>query len=112
MAKGKPSVKPVAQSDITTSSKKKTGGFNWKNSSNKDLLYGKTNYILFALGFVMILAGFILMAGGGSDDPNVFDAEGIYATRRITVAPIVIISGFIVIAFGTLIKPKDAAGQA
>lgn len=106
MAKITPKAKPVADSDA---SKRKGRRFGWKDSSNKYLLYGRTNYILFALGFVMVLVGFALMAGGGSDDPNVFDAEALYAFRRLTLAPIVIVTGFLIIAAGTLIHPKNSA---
>lgn len=51
------------------------------------------NYILLLIGFAVIVAGFILMSGGGSDDPAVFD-YGMFSWRRITLAPIVIIGGF------------------
>lgn len=51
------------------------------------------NYKLLALGLLIIVIGFILMAGGGSDDPNVFN-EDVYSFRRITLAPIVVLAGF------------------
>lgn len=51
------------------------------------------NYKLLALGLLIIVIGFILMAGGGSDDPNVFN-EDVYSFRRITLAPIVVLVGF------------------
>ncbi len=53
-----------------------------------------TNYKLLAIGFVVIIIGFVLMAGGGSDDPNVFN-EDVYSFRRITLAPIVVLAGFV-----------------
>lgn len=53
-----------------------------------------TNYKLLAIGLVVIIIGFVLMAGGGSDDPNVFN-EDVYSFRRITLAPIVVLAGFI-----------------
>lgn len=67
-----------------------------QESSEQGLLFDNTNYALVILGVVFISLGFILMAGGGSSDPNVFDAEAIYSTRRITVAPILVILGFII----------------
>lgn len=54
----------------------------------------KKNYILMLIGLGIILTGFLLMAGGGSDDPNVFNYE-MFSCRRITFAPIVVIGGFV-----------------
>lgn len=70
------------------------------------MLYDKTNYILMAIGILFIAVGFILMAGGGSDDPNVFNADEIYSTRRITIAPIVVLIGFIIEIFAVLKRPS------
>ncbi len=61
------------------------------NESGMSLKMG--NYKLLALGLLIIVIGFILMAGGGSDDPNVFN-EDVYSFRRITLAPIVVLAGF------------------
>lgn len=61
---------------------------------DKDFALGEKNLKLLAVGFVVIIIGFILMAGGGSDDPNVFN-EDIYSFRRITLAPIVVLAGFV-----------------
>lgn len=54
---------------------------------------GLANYKLLAIGLAIIILGFVLMAGGGSEDPNVFD-ESIYDFRHITLAPIVVLIGF------------------
>ena len=59
-----------------------------------DFALGKQNYKLLAIGFGVIILGFVLMAGGGSEDPNVFNAD-VYSLRRITLAPIVVLAGFI-----------------
>ncbi len=67
---------------------------------------GKENYKLMAIGFVIILIGFILMAGGGSDDPNVFNPE-IFSFRRITLAPVILLIGFIFEIYAIMKKPKD-----
>ena len=63
-----------------------------KESENKMAL-GKKNLIMMAIGVVVIILGFALMAGGGSDDPNVFNYE-MFNFRRITLAPILVIGGF------------------
>ena len=67
---------------------------------------GKENYKLMAIGFAIIVIGFILMAGGGSDDPNVF-SEDIFNFRRITLAPILLLLGFGFEIYAIMKKPKD-----
>ncbi|WP_347839739.1 DUF3098 domain-containing protein [uncultured Draconibacterium sp.] len=67
---------------------------------------GKENYKLMAIGFAVIVLGFILMAGGGSDDPNVF-SEDIFSFRRITLAPILLLIGFAFEIYAIMKKPKD-----
>jgi len=64
-----------------------------QGNSEKQFAFGKENYILTIIGLVFILGGFALMAGGGSEDPNVFSTE-IFNTQRLTVAPIVVLLGF------------------
>ena len=51
------------------------------------------NYVLIIVGFVVIIIGMVLMTGGGSDDPNVFNYE-MFSWRRLTLAPILIVGGF------------------
>lgn len=65
-----------------------------KEVSNPLFPLERKNYRLLAVGLAIIVIGFILMAGGGSDDPNVFN-EDVYSFRRITLAPIVVLAGFI-----------------
>ena len=67
---------------------------------------GKKNYIALAIGFVILVIGYALMAGGGSDDPNVFNQE-IFSFRRITLAPIVLIIGFAVEIFAIMWRPRS-----
>ncbi len=66
---------------------------------------GSTNYKLLIAGLVVIFIGFLLMMGGGSEDPNKFNPE-IFSTRRITVAPIVVLLGFAIEVVAILYKPK------
>lgn len=65
-----------------------------ENNSNSLFPLQMKNYKLLAIGLGVIILGFVLMAGGGSDDPNVFNEE-IYSFRRITLAPIVVLAGFV-----------------
>jgi hypothetical protein len=59
-------------------------------------IFGKSNYIWMLVGALLITAGMLLMTGGKSSDPNVFNASEVYSFRRITLAPIVMIIGFLV----------------
>ncbi|HNR49660.1 MAG TPA: DUF3098 domain-containing protein [Bacteroidia bacterium] len=68
--------------------------------------FGRINYILMIAGIVLIFLGYVLMSGGGSDDPNVFN-PAIFDTQRITIAPIVVILGYALEVVAILIKAKD-----
>ena len=61
----------------------------------------RRNYILLAAGFAVIVLGFVLMAGGGSDSPDEFD-YAMFSWRRITLAPILVIGGFVVEIYAIL----------
>lgn len=76
-----------------------------KEVAQSDFIFGKKNYKFMLIGFAFIALGFILMAGGGSDDPNVFD-ESIFSWRRIRLAPTLILIGFAIEVFAILLNPK------
>ena len=64
------------------------------------------NYKLMLIGLGIIILGFILMSGGGSDDPNVFN-EAMFNFRRITLAPILVLAGFGFEIYAIMKKPKN-----
>jgi len=66
----------------------------------------RENYILLIIGFIIIMTGFLLMLGGKSDDPNVFN-EKIFSFRRITLAPIIVLFGFVFEIWAIMKKPKE-----
>lgn len=68
-----------------------------------DFVFGRTNYILLIAGLVILLIGYILLTGGGSDDPNVFNPE-MFDTRRMFVAPVMIFIGFLVEVLAIMYK--------
>ena len=74
--------------------------------ASKNHLFGKENYIWMLGGLVLLALGFFLMNGGKSVDPKVFDTKEVYSTTRITVAPILIIAGFIIEIVAIMKKPK------
>lgn len=71
------------------------------------MLYSKKNYLLMGASLLLILIGFILMSGGQSEDPTAFSPE-IFSSRRIVLAPIVCLSGFILMIYAILVKPTQA----
>ena len=71
----------------------------------RNLAFDKTNFIILAVGMLVVILGFILMSGAGSDE-TVFNNE-IFSVRRIKVAPVVCFVGFISIIYAIIRKPKD-----
>lgn len=71
----------------------------------------KQNYILLAIGFGIIVLGFLLMTGGGSDDPNVFNEKELFSFRRTVLAPIVVLFGFVFEIYAIMKKPKEEQQQ-
>ena len=79
-----------------------------KEIENKvEFALGKENYIYLTIGFIIIIIGFLLMVGGGSDDPNVFNSEEIFSFRRIVLAPVVVLFGFLFEIWAIMKKPKE-----
>ncbi len=70
-----------------------------------EFIFGKKNYQWMLIGLGVIAFGFILMSGGGSDDPNVFNPE-IYSWRRIRLAPAIVLLGFGVEVYAILLNPN------
>ena len=80
------------------------------NSSNdKKMTLSRKNYTLMAIGLGIIILGMILMAGGGSDNPEVFNYD-MFSWRRITLAPIIIIAGFAFEVYA-IMKRFDQKGE-
>lgn len=77
------------------------------NGKKEGFAFGKMNYQLLIAGVVLIIIGFMLMSGGGSDDPKIYN-PAIFNFRRITLAPIVVLSGFAVVMLSVMKKAKDA----
>ncbi|MCB9189281.1 MAG: DUF3098 domain-containing protein [Flavobacteriales bacterium] len=67
----------------------------------------RKNYIYIIAGVVVVFIGFVLMAGGGSEDPLVFNEEEMFSFRRITLAPFMVIGGYVLVLWGILKKPEE-----
>lgn len=75
----------------------------------KTTLFTKENYTWMIIGGVVIALGMILMSGGKSDDPNVFNNNEVYSTTRITIAPLLIVAGLLIEVYAIFKKPKKEA---
>lgn len=75
-------------------------------TSTMQFAFEKENYKWMLIGLALIVAGFILMIGGGSDDPHVFN-EKIFNFQRLTLAPLLILAGYVVEIFAIMKRPRD-----
>lgn len=91
--------KEIKKTEATGTTKTPTTGLS-------EFAFGKENYKLLLIGLALIVVGFLLMIGGGSDDPNVF-SEDIFNFRRLTLAPILVVAGYVVEIFAIMKKPKE-----
>ena len=79
-----------------------------KAPAGMGVLFEKENFKWMLIGVVVMALGFILMAGGKSPDPNVFDKTKVYSTTRITIAPIIILAGFAIEIIAIFRQPKNS----
>lgn len=75
------------------------------NEQKHEFLFDKINYKILVIGIVVIALGFLLMSGGGSDDPKVF-SEAVFNFRRIRLAPTTVLIGFGITVYAILKNPK------
>lgn len=68
---------------------------------------GKVNYIMIAVGIGIMILGFVLLSGGGSDDPNVFNYE-MFNFRRLYIAPILLLAGLTLEAVAIMYRPRTS----
>ncbi|CDF80920.1 conserved hypothetical protein (DUF3098) [Formosa agariphila KMM 3901] len=76
-----------------------------KDLSKGEFIFGKKNYKFMLIGLGVIALGFILMSGGGSNDPNVFSPD-IFSFRRIRLAPTLVLIGFGIQIYAILLNPN------
>ncbi|MBM1104806.1 DUF3098 domain-containing protein [Aurantibacter crassamenti] len=82
----------------------KKDNFSDDQQTKKEFIFQKKNYLFMFIGLACITLGFILMSGGGTDDPNVFNPE-IYNFRRIRLAPTLVLIGFGIEIYAILLNP-------
>ena len=71
----------------------------------RDFAFSKANYVLLAIGMVVVIIGFLLMSGSGSTE-TAYDPD-IFSARRIKVAPLVCLAGFVSMIYAVIYRPKD-----
>ncbi len=71
----------------------------------RDFAFGKANYVLLAIGMVVVIIGFLLMSGSGSTE-TAYDPD-IFSARRIKVAPLVCLAGFVSMIYAVVYRPKN-----
>lgn len=78
-----------------------------KENLKDELPFEKINYQLFGAAAALVIIGYLLMSGGGSEDPNVFNYDELFSFTRITLAPILVLVGFATGFYAIIKKPKD-----
>jgi uncharacterized membrane protein len=79
-------------------------------AGSRELIYGPAQFRIMGIGLALVIVGLILMAGGRQPDPNTWNADDIYSFRRITLAPIVMVAGFVVVVLGIFKKNPSSEG--
>ncbi len=77
-----------------------------QQKEQQPVLFGKSNLMWVLIGIGLFCIGLLLMVGGKSEDPNIFREEEVYSFRRLTIAPILIIAGFVIEVYAILRKNK------
>jgi len=95
MAKVKKTSKPATDATV----KRKTKSFPY------DFVFSRQKYIIMLVGLIFIFVGFLLMIGGGTDDPNEFSYE-LFSFRRMTLAPILVLLGYCIEIYAIMKKDK------
>jgi type IV secretory pathway TrbD component len=80
------------------------------SAGKHDFIFGRQNFIYMGIGLGLVALGLILMSGGAMPDPNKWEPERIYSFRRITLAPMMMLAGFVAVIVG--IFKKNTAAQA
>jgi len=76
-----------------------------KENTPTDFVFSKQNYVLLLISLAVIVVGFALLSGGGSDNPHEFSEE-IFSVRRLYVAPIIILGGYFLVIYAIMKKPN------
>lgn len=81
------------------------------SEKQKTFVFNRSNYIFLLVGIGLNILGFILMIGGAAETKETFDASELFSHVRITLSPILIVLGYIVIIYSIMKKPKKGEQQ-
>lgn len=87
------------------SAKKTNNAKDIVDSNLKHFKFSKKNYTLLLIGLGINLLGFLLMIGGGSNDPNIFNEKELFSFQRITLSPYLIMIGYVVMGYAIMKNP-------
>ncbi len=93
-------VPPPAKRSAPAPSRRKEASESLFSAGSDTFIFDRQNFIWMGAGLALVLLGLLAMAGGAMPDPNTWDPDLIYSFRRITLAPILMVAGFVVIIFG------------
>ncbi len=91
-----PTAKKAAPAPVRRTEKKE----NIFSAGKNEFIFGRQNFIYMGIGLGLVILGLIAMSGGAMPDPNKWEPERIYSFRRITLAPIMMVAGFVVVIVG------------
>ncbi len=83
----------------------------FNTTGNNVLIYGRQQFLYMGIGLFLVLAGLAIMSGGAMPDPAKWEPERIYSPMRITLAPILMVAGFVVVIIGIFKKSKPVEGS-
>lgn len=81
------------------------------SEKQKTFIFNRSNYIFLLIGIGLNILGFLLMIGGAAESKEAFNEEALFSTVRITISPILIVLGYIVIIYSIMKKPKKGETQ-
>ncbi|KAF0132107.1 MAG: hypothetical protein FD155_631 [Bacteroidetes bacterium] len=87
-------------------STKNTKPVSTEPADERQFAFDRENYKWVIIGLAFIVIGFLLMAGGGSNDPDVF-SKGIFSFQRLTLAPLLVLAGYVIEIYAIMKKPKN-----
>ncbi len=78
---------------------------------NKKFIFNKSNYTFLIVGVLLNVVGFLLMIGGAAENLNDFNDKELFSPIRITIAPIIILLGYVIIIYSIMKRPKTSENQ-
>lgn len=104
---------PKRPAPTTTPSRKPASKdrFAWLFRKDEPFIFGKRNFIVMGAGLLLVVLGLVAMSGGHMPNPETWDPDLIYSPRRITLAPMLMVAGFVIVAVGIFLKPGGDASE-